>query len=175
MISETAKKRRFESLALPHLNAAYNLARWLLRDEYTAQDAVQEAYFRAFKFFDSFKGNEIRPWLLGIVRNECWSHLRHDSYKQGHMEFDDELHSETHEHAGRNPEAALLAKAHSQEINNAIAALPSAYKETLILRELEELSYEEIAHISGIPIGTVMSRLARARSLLRVALSRGEK
>lgn len=171
----TTKNQHFERLALPHLNACYNLARWLLKDEHSAQDAVQEAYLRAFRFFESFNGGEIRPWLLGIVRNVCFSYLRHEQHHAHHEEFDEDYHSASQESASElssTPEALLVLKVDRQRLNTAIEHLPTSYRETLILRELEELAYEDIAHIVGVPIGTVMSRLSRARHLLRAALVR---
>jgi RNA polymerase sigma factor (sigma-70 family) len=168
----TQNIQQFEALALPHLDAAYNLARWLLRDEVAAQDAVQESYLRAFRFFDRFRGEEMRPWLLAIVRNTCWTYLSTLSINPS-VELEEEALSELHEDAyspSMNPEQLLLAKWNRQQIYGAIEALPASYKEIWVLRELEELTYEDIARIVSIPIGTVMSRLSRARALLRGAL-----
>ena len=173
------KTKRFEAAALPHLNAAFNLARWLLRDEQSARDVVQEAYLRAFRFFDGFRGGDARPWLLGIVRNACYTWLRDSGCEAEHVEFDEERDSGANEPgfagAGDDPEQVLLHKLESARINAAIEELPPVFREVLILRELEEMSYEEISQVAAIPVGTVMSRLARARERLRAALGRPEK
>lgn len=167
------RTRRFEAAVLPHLDAAYNLARWLLRDEQSARDVVQEAYLRAFKFFDGFRGGDARPWLLGIVRNACFDWLGDKS--RDHVEFDEERDSgaldPALERAGNDPQHLLHRKLERAQVNAAIATLPPLFREVLILRELEELSYEEIALVAGIPVGTVMSRLSRARAMLRAALT----
>lgn len=169
------RTRQFEAAALPHLNTAYNLARWLLRDEHNAQDAVQEAYLRAFRYFDGFRGGDARPWLMGIVRNTCFSWMREHGHGAEHVEFDEERDSDSFDptisRAEDNPEALLMKKLESGRVNAAIEQLPPVFREALILRELEEMSYEEIAQIAGIPMGTVMSRLSRARRLLRAALT----
>jgi len=170
------RTRQFEALALPHLNAAYNLARWLLRDEYHAQDVVQEAFLRAFRYFDSFKGGDARPWLMGIVRNTCYSWMRENSRRaEQPLELDEDLENDAYEHGGHqtqnNPETLLMQKHESSRVNAAIERLPAVFRETLMLRELEDMSYEEIAQIAGIPLGTVMSRLSRARRLLREILT----
>lgn len=163
------RTHRFEAAVLPHLNAAYNLARWLLRDEQSAQDVVQEAYLRAFKFFDGFRGGDARPWLLGIVRNACFTWLGQSG--RNHVEFDEERDSEAPEQASNNPQQLLERKLERAQVNAAIATLSPLFREVLILRELEELSYEEIAQVIDIPVGTVMSRLSRARAMLRAALT----
>lgn len=171
---------RFERLALPHLDAAYSLARWLTRDDRVAEDVVQDAYLRAFRFFRAFRGDDARPWLLAIVRNSARTWFR--SAEAGRMqdEFDEELHSEeavlgaqTTQALG-NPLTGLLQRERQASVNAAIEQLPLAFREVLVLREMEELSYKEIAQVLEIPVGTVMSRLARARSLLMNLLS-GEK
>lgn len=167
------RTRRFEATVLPHLNAAYNLARWLLRDEQGAQDVVQEAYLRAFRFFDGLRGDDARPWLLGIVRNACFTWLA--EHGRGHVEFDEERDSGEIDAAWQQnadgPERLLERKLERAQVNAAIATLPPLFREVLILRELEGLSYEEMAQIIGTPPGTVMSRLSRARTLLRAALT----
>ncbi len=169
------RTRRFEVAALPHLNSAYNLARWLVRDEHNAHDVVQEAYLRAFRYFDSFKGGDARPWLMGIVRNTCFSWMREHGGAADQVEFDDERDSDTSNPAfdrvDGNPEALLLQKLERGRVNAAIQQLPPVFREVLVLRALEEMSYEEIAQIAGVPLGTVMSRLSRARRLLRSALT----
>jgi len=169
----TEKMRRFEAAVLPHLDAAYNLARWLLRDEQSAQDVVQEAYLRALRFFDGFHGGDARPWLLSIVRNECFTWLR--ASHRDHVEFDEERDSEAIDpsqvRCAGDPEQVLQGKLERAQVNAAIATLPPIFREVLVLREIAELSYEEIAQVAGIPAGTVMSRLSRARALLRAALT----
>ena len=165
---------RFETIVMPHLDAAYNLARWLVKDEHAAEDVVQDACLRAFRYFESFRGDDARPWLLGIVRNNCYSWLQNAKRGAGQVEFDDELAlDDTVEMAmGRteNPETLLVRKAERAEVNAAIRALPASFREVLILREIEEMPYDSIAAAMQIPIGTVMSRLSRARGMLRVAL-----
>jgi RNA polymerase sigma-70 factor (ECF subfamily) len=177
-MSGTERTRRFEAAVLPHLDAAYNLARWLLRDEQSAQDVVQEAYLRAFRFFDGFRGDEdARPWLLSIVRNSCFTWLRERA--RDHVEFDEERDSDQRDpalyEATDGPERLLERKLERAQVNAAVATLTPLFREVLILRELEALSYDEIAQVVGIPVGTVMSRLSRARSMLRTALAAADK
>ncbi len=170
------RTQQFEEVVLPHLDAAYNLARWLLKDDDNARDAVQDAYLRAFRFFDHLRGEEARPWLLAIVRNACYSLLGKRRQSGEQVEFDEERDSEfaesTTEARGRDPAAQLIRKVESARIDEAIGRLPSVYREVIVLRELEELAYEEIALIANVPVGTVMSRLSRARALLRKHLGR---
>ena len=155
---------RFEARVLPYLDAAYNLARWLTRNDHDAQDVVQEAALRAYRFFDGLRG-EPRPWLLAVVRNACWSWLQ--ANRPADIEpLDDEIADD----ALPGPEAALARSLDRRLLNEAIAALPVQFREALVLRELEDLSYRDIARVAGIPIGTVMSRLARARRLLADSL-----
>lgn len=158
-----------------HLNAAYNLARWLVRDDHAAEDIVQESFLRALKYYDSLRGAEMRPWLLGIVRNTCYSWMQNNK-REEIVEFDEERDSADDlsivSRAENNPEALLLRKQEDAQVRLAIEGLPLPFREVLILRELEELSYEDIALVMNIPSGTVMSRLARARAMLRTALSR---
>ncbi|MDM0001700.1 sigma-70 family RNA polymerase sigma factor [Variovorax sp. J22P240] len=171
------RTRRFEAAALPHLPAAYNLARWLLRDDQQAEDAVQEACLRAFRFFDNLRGEDARPWLLGIVRNACYDWMRQHRHLADQVEFDELRDSSVDEPGigssppgGGDPAALWEQRATGQRVDAAIEALAPAFREVIVLRELEDLSYEDIARIAGIPIGTVMSRLSRARALLRAAL-----
>ena len=169
------RTRQFELVVLPHLDAAYNLARWLLRDDDAARDAVQDAYLRAFRFFDRLQGEEARPWLLAIVRNTCYSLLGKRRQLADQVEFDDERDSEFAEQAAeshRDPAVQFFRKIESARIDEAIEWLPSVYREVIVLRELEELAYEEIAQVANVPVGTVMSRLSRARALLRNRLGR---
>jgi len=172
------RNRQFETLALPHLDSAYNIARWLLRDEQAADDVVQEAFLRALRYFASFRGTDVtsaRPWLLGIVRNACYAWLHDNRGANATVEFDEEIDGVDFA-AGpaadpANPEQLLAAKQQRRSINDAIERLPAPYREVLILREMEELNYEDIARIAGIPAGTVMSRLSRARAMLRTTLA----
>jgi len=151
-----------------HLNAAYNLARWLMRNETDAEDVVQDAYLRAISHFTGFRGGDGRAWLLAIVRNSCYDRLRRKGASGQHTDFDEAVHS-----AGRqipNPETALLLAERTELVTKSLADLPAQSREVLVLRELEQLSYQEIANIAGIPLGTVMSRLSRARQQLQQAL-----
>jgi RNA polymerase sigma-70 factor (ECF subfamily) len=171
------RTRRFEAAALPHLPAAYNLARWLLRDDRQAEDAVQEAFLRAFRFFDDLRGDEARPWLLGVVRNACYDWMRQHRHLADQVEFDELRDSDVDGPTLASPaplhaDPALLheARRRGQRVNAAIAALAPPFREVIVLRELEDMSYEDIARVAGVPIGTVMSRLSRARAVLRAAL-----
>lgn len=165
------KSDRFETIVLPHLDAAYNLARWLVHDPHQAEDIVQEACVRAFRFFDQLRGNHARPWLLGIVRNACIDHLRERRAEQFLPDMDED-YVDTGQYGveAHTPESLLLQKCSTTQVDTAIAALPAAYREVIVLREIEEMSYELIAEVAGVPIGTVMSRLSRARGMLRAAL-----
>lgn len=154
---------------MPHMDAAYNLARWLTRHEHDAQDVVQDAFLRAFKFFDSFHGSNSRSWLLSIVRNAAYTWLQKNRKSDLNVEFDEEVHGP--EELASDPLAPVLHEADQQLVRQAIEDLPVEFREILILRELEDMSYKEIAEITRIPIGTVMSRLARARKQLQSLLS----
>src|ERR1044072_4604497 len=158
----------FEEAVMPHLDAAYNLARWLTRNEADAQDMVQEAYLRALRFFGGFHGTDARAWLLTIVRNTCYTWLKRNRSLELSGDLDEVMLPKESEQP--DPEASHFLKVQSQLINEAIEKLPIEFREVVILRELEELSYKEIAEITGIPIGTVMSRLSRARKRLLVGL-----
>ncbi len=151
---------------LPHLDAAHNLARWLTGNDADAADMVQESYIRALTYFDGFRGADSRSWMLRIVRNTCYTWLRKNRHMNLSTTFDESMHSHRDESEDRSPPLAIDPDA----LKEAIAALPVDHREVLILREVEELSYKEIAHIAEIPIGTVMSRLARARQTLRARL-----
>jgi RNA polymerase sigma-70 factor (ECF subfamily) len=173
-MDEKDKLARFEEQILPHLDAAFNLARWLAHNEHDAQDVVQEAFLRAFKFFASFRGRDSRAWLLRIVRNTFYTWLGKHSREQEAAPFDEELHSAELDPV--TPQTELLAQADAQFLRQAIDELPWEFRESLILRELEGLSYKEIADVANVPIGTVMSRLARARQQLRgFLLQQGER
>ena len=168
------KSERFRALALPYLDDVYTLARYLLRDASDAEDAAQECYLRAFRHFDTFRGGPAKPWLLSILRNVC----RAEFARRGKLNL---LHSddsgETVENVpdglwnegAASPEAASLTRIDAESAQRLIAELPEPFRETIVLREVNNLSYREIADVVGAPIGTVMSRLARGRNLLRQA------
>jgi RNA polymerase sigma factor (sigma-70 family) len=158
----------FEENILPHLNAAYNLARWLTRDGHDAEDLVQESYLRAFRSFDSFQGYDGKAWLLTVVRNTCFTWLKKKG-GQTAVEFDEAVHSPAEESA--NTESVLLNQAALGSLNNCLEALPLEYREAIVLRELEEMSYKEISQVARVPVGTVMSRLARGRKRLQDCLA----
>jgi RNA polymerase sigma-70 factor (ECF subfamily) len=158
----------FEQTVIPHLNAAYNLARWLTRNGDDAEDLVQEAYLRAFRSFDTFQDQDGRAWLLAIVRNTCFTWLRKKG-NQPTLEFDERMHSG--EDQPPDAESVLLNQAALGSLQDCIEALPPEFREVIVLRELEELSYKEISDIARVPVGTVMSRLARARKRLQQCLT----
>jgi RNA polymerase sigma-70 factor (ECF subfamily) len=160
---------RFEQTVLPHLGAAFNLARWLTRNDHDADDVVQEAYLRAFQFFDSFRGGDGRAWLLRVVRNTCYTWLEKNRRREPET-FDETRHSAAVAAAG--PDAPLLASEDRELLRQALAELPDEFREVIVLRELEGMSYREIAAVTGAPLGTVMSRLGRARERLQEGLAR---
>ena len=162
----------FEETLLPHLNAAYNLARWLTRNPDDAQDVVQEAYLRAFRFFGGFHGSDGRSWFLAIVRNTCYTWLRQNKSLVLVSAFDDNLY--LNESEAPDPETSQVLKSESEMVMAAVEQLPLEFREVIVLRELEELSYKEISLLLNIPIGTVMSRLARARKRLQRSLCKRE-
>jgi RNA polymerase sigma factor (sigma-70 family) len=159
------KRRRFEALAMPHLDAATNLARWLTRGGTEADDIVQDAMLRAFRGFDGFRGEAVRPWLLAIVRN-CHRSALEQKKRHAAMPLGDNDDADIAA-ADPTPEASAIQTRDGRRLDQAIAALPEEFREVVILRELEEMSYRDIAAATGAPIGTVMSRLARARAALR--------
>ena len=160
----------FEKTVLPHLDAAYNLARWLTHRDHDAQDVVQEAYLRAFKAFDQFHGTsgDARCWLLTIVRNTCFTWLHRNRPAASTVSFDANSHDPGCEMP--NPHEILQQKQDGDMLHRAIDALPVNFREVLILREFENLSYQQIATVADLPLGTVMSRLARARDMLHKTL-----
>lgn len=163
------KQDLFEKTFLPYLNSAYNLARWLTRNEHDAEDIVQDAFLRALRSFDTFiPGRDARAWLLTIVRNCCRTSLKRNRFHTATIELDDS--SQPALEPWSDPEALLIKNANSQIVRQALEELPYEYREILILRELEELSYKDIAAIVEIPLGTVMSRLSRARGELYARL-----
>lgn len=159
---------QFEQLMLPHLDSAHRLARWLVRNEHDAQDQVQEAYLRAYRFFPQFRGGDGRAWLLTIVRNTCFSWLRKNRHADLTESFDEEIHAR---------EMTASADVHtrrddSELLSQALEKIPALFREVIVLRELEGLSYKEIAAVADVPIGTIMSRLARARRQLQAEVAR---
>jgi RNA polymerase sigma factor (sigma-70 family) len=153
---------RFEQVMLPHLNSAVNLARWLLRNRADAEDVVQEAMLRAYRFFDRFHGGDARAWILHIVRNTCYTWLEKNRPAELMMEFNEEVH----QYSSASPETIATQADERQRLMLALESLPLRAREVLILRELDGCTYKEIAEITAIPIGTVMSTLARARKHL---------
>lgn len=167
----------FEQAVLPHLDAAYNLARWLTRNEKDAEDVVQEACLRAIRHFGTFKGGDARPWLLAIVRNTFYSWVKHNRIPTADTVFDEDTHPHTADTADTaDPEKLLLRQVDKQIIRRALRSLPTEFLEVIVLREFEELSYKQIADVVQIPCGTVMSRLARGRRrLAQILLNRNER
>jgi len=161
------KRRRFEAQALPHLDAANNLARWLARSSADADDIVQEAILRAYRGFDGFRGTDVRPWLLAIVRNCFFTAAGRQKRDIPLPENHDTEDEAAFVDQSPDPEALAMRTDNGRKLNLLMAAMPVDFREVLVLREMEDLSYREIAHITGAPIGTVMSRLARARALLK--------
>jgi RNA polymerase sigma-70 factor (ECF subfamily) len=172
----TAKQdmaRRFRDAALPYLDDVFALARYLLRNGADAEDAVQECYLRALRHFDSYRGPAMKPWLLAILRNVCNAEFARRGRQETPADCTDDSAAADEQpmwqEAPASPEAALLRRQDDAAIRHLIAALPLAFREAIVLREVNELSYQEIADVAGVPVGTVMSRLARARAMLRSA------
>ena len=168
-LTESPRLSEFERQVLPHLDAAYNLARFLMRNDQDAEDIVQEAALRAFRFFDSFRGENSRAWFLRIVRNTSFTALKRHRTEEDNIVFDEELHGV--ESPPMAAGAALDRVQDQQTVRTAIEQLPVEFREVITLRELEGLSYKEIADIAGVPIGTIMSRLARGRRQLQMNLN----
>jgi RNA polymerase sigma-70 factor, ECF subfamily len=170
-----SKRSRFESNVAPHVDAAYNLARWLTGNDQDAQDVVQEAMLRAFTYFEGFRGGDAHSWLLKIVRNTCFTWLEANRPSEIARIAMDELEDITTplvcSGSADDPETLALRRTTAVQLNNAIAAIPAAFREVVVLREMEGFSYKEIAAVVDAPIGTVMSRLARARAELRRILT----
>jgi RNA polymerase sigma-70 factor, ECF subfamily len=154
----------FERAFLPHMDAAYNLARWLVRDDHDAQDVVQEAYVRALRFAFRFRGDNPRAWILAIIRNAAFTWLKRNRGANPPAEFDENVHAGDVDAAGL--EADALRRADATMIRAALEALAEEFREVIVMRDIEGLSYKEIADAADVPIGTVMSRLARARTKL---------
>lgn len=166
-VDHQEKLEKFERLVLRHMDSAFNLARWFTRNQDDAKDLAQEAFLRAFKAFDHFEGDDGRVWLLTIVRNLYYTSV--SRHPQEQTDFDEAIHSP--EEPSGTPEALLLSNLEAAQVRQGIEELPPEFREPLILRELEGLSYKEIAAIMEVPLGTVMSRLARARDQLRHLLT----
>ena len=160
----------FESAVLPHLDAAYNLARWITRNDHDAEDVVQEAFMRAFRYFDRMKGDEARPWLLTIVCNTSYTWLEKNRPADLAPLEDADAVIDSMPSGAPSPEVIVLQSASRKLVNQALEDLPVAFREVIVLREIEDMSYKEVAAVAGIPIGTVMSRLARGREMLKRAI-----
>ncbi len=160
---------RFEQSVLPHVDSAYNLARWLTRNGHDAEDLVQESLLRAFKAFHGFRGVDGRAWLLAVVRNVCYTWLRRNRQQELTTEFDEKIH--TLEGDMLNPERLVLREGDGARVRQALEELPAEFREVLVLREIEGMSYKEISTVVDVPVGTVMSRLARARGRLQRELT----
>ncbi|MHA7680598.1 sigma-70 family RNA polymerase sigma factor [Cupriavidus sp. PET2-C1] len=166
--------QRFETLVMPHMTSAFNVARWLTHNDQDAQDVVQEAYLRAFRFIGGFRGEDARAWLLSIVRNTFYTwHQQNRGHAAQTMMFEEDMHSLETSVADHDdsPEAMLIRSQSQKRVHKALLGLRLEYREVVVLRELEDLSYKEIATIVGIPIGTVMSRLGRGRQQLAALLA----
>ena len=168
-MKESFRLSLFEETILPHLDAAYNLARWIMSNDQDAEDMVQEAYLRAYKYFSGYQGGNSRAWLLTIVRNTCYTWLRQNSAQQLSADLDDE--SLSGESEGLNPEMLYQHNVNQKLVRRALEKLPVEFRELIILREMDGLSYKELANIVGVPIGTVMSRLARSRQRFKECLA----
>jgi RNA polymerase sigma-70 factor, ECF subfamily len=169
------KQARFEREVMPHLDAAYNLARWLLHDPHDAEDAAQEATLRAYRFLDTFRGGNAKAWLLAIVRNACFTQTRRQ--RPGSLDAEPETQAISAEayamglEPDASPESAMMEKDRRELVDRSLADLPPEFREVLVLRDLEGLMYKEISDVIGAPLGTVMSRLSRGRALLHKAVA----
>ncbi len=171
--SEGDKARRFRDAALPYLNDVFTLARDLMRNTVDAEDAAQECYLRALRHFDSYRGPAMKPWLLTILRNVCNAEFGRRGNRETLSDLppDESAVEETPiwQEPNASPETAMLREHDDDRIRRLVAGLPAQFREVIVLREINDLSYQEIAKVAGVPVGTVMSRLARARSMLRSA------
>jgi RNA polymerase sigma factor (sigma-70 family) len=165
------KARRFRDAALPHLDDVYTLARYLMRSAADAEDAVQECYLRALRHFDSYRGPAMKPWLLAILRNVCNAEFARRGRQETELAADEEAEATPPiwQEPQASPETALLRQQDGDTVRRLVAALPQPFREAIVMREINDLSYNEIAEVAGVPVGTVMSRLARARAMLRSA------
>jgi RNA polymerase sigma factor (sigma-70 family) len=165
------KARRFRDAALPHLDDVYTLARYLMRNAADAEDAVQECYLRALRHFDSYRGPAMKPWLLAILRNVCNAEFARRGRQETEPAADEQAEATPPiwQEPQASPETALLRQQDGDTVRRLVAALPQPFREAIVMREINDLSYNEIAEVAGVPVGTVMSRLARARAMLRSA------
>lgn len=169
-MGESEKTRRFAVLVMPHISAAYNLARWLVHETADAEDVVQEACLRAFRFIEGFRGEDGRAWFLAIVRNTSYTWLRQNRAREMTVPFDELALTD-----GPDPENVVLQKIDSQLLRKSMQRLPIEYREVIVLRDVEGMSYKDIAKAVEIPVGTVMSRLARGRRYLQLMLVQTSK
>ena len=172
-VAEQERVRTFQAAALPHLDDVYTLARYLMRNTQDAEDAVQECYLRALRHFDSYRGPAMKPWLLAILRNVCNAEFARRSKEEVPTDYtqDESLAEEMPmwQEPQASPEKTMVRQQDASTIRRLVAELPEPFREAIVLREMNNLSYQEIAQVAGVPVGTVMSRLARARSMLRSA------
>ena len=177
--AEQEKARRFRDAALPYIDDVFALARYLMRNAEDAEDMVQECYLRAFQHFESYRGPAIKPWLLAILRNACYSEFTRRGKREVSLDdpWDDDRAAEQMpiwQEPSTSPDVSLIRAHDDETIRQLVATLPQPFREVIVLREVNDLSYQEIAEVAGVPIGTVMSRLARARSMLRSAWNLAE-
>ncbi len=177
-VAEQEQMRRFRDAALPHLDEVYTLARYLMRNTDDAEDAVQECYLRALRHFDSYRGPAMKPWLLAILRNVCNNEFTRRSRGEVPTDYaqDESVPEEMPmwQEPQTSPEKMILQQQDRATIRRLVEALPEPFREAIVLREMNDLSYKEIAEVAGVPVGTVMSRLARARAMLRSAWNTAE-
>jgi RNA polymerase sigma-70 factor (ECF subfamily) len=169
LLAENDARARFEEAMLPHLGAAYNLARWLTRNDHDAEDVVQEAYVRALKFFGGFHGGDGRAWLLAVVRNTCYTWLKQNRPREKTAPFDEAAHGIATDEM--NPERLAVRGDEARQLRLALEEMPAEFREAVVLRDLEGLSYQEIAAVADVPLGTVMSRLSRGRKRLQQTMT----
>jgi RNA polymerase sigma factor (sigma-70 family) len=177
-VAEQERMRTFQAAALPHLDDVYTLARYLMRNTQDAEDAVQECYLRALRHFDSYRGPAMKPWLLAILRNVCNAEFARRSKEEVPTDYsqDETLAEEMPmwQEPQASPEKMMVRHQDTATIRRLVAELPEPFREAIVLREMNNLSYQEIAQVAGVPVGTVMSRLARARAMLRAAWNTAE-
>jgi len=177
-VAEQERMRTFQAAALPHLDDVYTLARYLMRNTQDAEDAVQECYLRALRHFDSYRGPAMKPWLLAILRNVCNAEFARRSKEEVPTDYtqDESLGEEMPmwQEPQASPEKTMVRQQDASTIRRLVAELPEPFREAIVLREMNNLSYQEIAQVAGVPVGTVMSRLARARAMLRAAWNAAE-
>jgi RNA polymerase sigma-70 factor (ECF subfamily) len=177
-VAEQERMRTFQAAALPHLDDVYTLARYLMRNTQDAEDAVQECYLRALRHFDSYRGPAMKPWLLAILRNVCNAEFARRSKEEVPTDYSQDETLAEEMPMWQEPQASsekmMVRQQDTATIRRLVAELPEPFREAIVLREMNNLSYQEIAQVAGVPVGTVMSRLARARAMLRVAWNAAE-